>query len=64
MLPGEDGATITQPARVFELLEPWVGSDDVDLERSALYTFHSALAPKWRSGRLLIAGDSAHLTPP
>lgn len=64
VLPGEDGAAITQPARVFELLKPWVGPEDVDLERTALYTFHSAIAPRWRSGRLLIAGDSAHLTPP
>lgn len=64
VLPGEDGGTITQPAVVMELLKPWVGPEDVDLERSALYTFHSALAPIWRSGRLLIAGDSAHLTPP
>jgi 3-(3-hydroxy-phenyl)propionate hydroxylase len=64
VLPNEDGATITQPAAVFDLLKPWVGRDDVDLERAALYTFHSAIAPRWRSGRLLIAGDSAHLTPP
>ncbi len=64
VLPDEDGATITQAAKVFELLKPWVGPEDVDLERAALYTFHSALAPRWRSGRLLIAGDSAHLTPP
>jgi 3-(3-hydroxy-phenyl)propionate hydroxylase len=64
VLPGEDPATITQSARVMELLEPWVGSQDVELERSALYTFHSALAPVWRRDRLLIAGDSAHLTPP
>lgn len=64
VLPDEDGATITQPAKVFKLLKPWVGPEDVDLERAALYTFHSAIAPRWRSGRLLIAGDSAHLTPP
>jgi 3-(3-hydroxy-phenyl)propionate hydroxylase len=64
VLPGEDGTTITQPAKVFELLKPWVGPEDVELERAALYTFHSAVAPIWRSGRLLIAGDSAHLTPP
>jgi 3-(3-hydroxy-phenyl)propionate hydroxylase len=64
VLPGEDEAAITQPARVFELLKPRVGPEDVHLERTALYTFHSAIAPRWRSGRLLIAGDSAHLTPP
>lgn len=62
--PDEDGAEITKPERVFELLSPWVTPDDVDLERAALYTFHSALAQRWRRGRLLIAGDSAHLTPP
>jgi 3-(3-hydroxy-phenyl)propionate hydroxylase len=64
VMPGEDGATITEPARVFELLKPWVGAEDVDVERTAVYAFHSAVATHWRSGRLLIAGDSAHLTPP
>ncbi len=64
VMPGEDGAAITEPARVFELLKPWVGAEDVDLERMAVYAFHSAIATLWRSGRLLIAGDSAHLTPP
>ncbi|KMO32224.1 bifunctional 3-(3-hydroxy-phenyl)propionate/3-hydroxycinnamic acid hydroxylase [Methylobacterium aquaticum] len=64
VLPHEDGPTLTQPAAVYALLQPWVTSEDVELERAALYTFHSALAPVWRAGRLLIAGDSAHLTPP
>ena len=64
VLPGEDGAAITQTERVFELLKPWVGPEDVELERSAVYTFHSAIATCWRRGRLLIAGDAAHLTPP
>lgn len=64
VLPAEDGAAITEPNRVFELLAPWVGPDDVALERTALYTFHSAIASLWRDRRLLIAGDSAHLTPP
>jgi 3-(3-hydroxy-phenyl)propionate hydroxylase len=64
VLPGEDEATITQPKKVLELLKPWVEPEDVELERVAVYTFHSAIAPRWRRGRLLIAGDSAHLTPP
>lgn len=64
VLPEEDGSAVTQAAHVFELLSPWVGPEDVKLERSALYTFHSAIARRWRDRRLLIAGDSAHLTPP
>jgi 3-(3-hydroxy-phenyl)propionate hydroxylase len=60
VLDGEDGAAITQPTRAFELLKPWVGPEDVDLERTALYTFHSALAQRAPAD----CGDSAHLTPP
>lgn len=64
VLPGDDETTITDPARVFELLKPWVGPEDAELERAAVYTFHSVIATCWRRGRLLIAGDSAHQTPP
>ena len=65
LLPEEDADRDHAAAgRVFDLLQPWVGPDDVDLERAAVYTFHSAIAQQWRNGRLLIAGDSAHLTPP
>ena len=64
VLPGEDEATITQSAKVLELLKPWVFPEEIDIERAAVYTFHSAIASRWRRGRLLIAGDAAHLTPP
>ncbi|HME22668.1 MAG TPA: bifunctional 3-(3-hydroxy-phenyl)propionate/3-hydroxycinnamic acid hydroxylase [Acetobacteraceae bacterium] len=64
VLDDEDSASVTEPAKVFELLKPWVGPEDVMLERMAVYTFHSAIALQWRSERLLIAGDAAHLTPP
>jgi 3-(3-hydroxy-phenyl)propionate hydroxylase len=64
VLPDENGEMITRPANVFELLKPWLGPEDADLERAALYIFHSAIALQWRRTRLLIAGDAAHLTPP
>jgi 3-(3-hydroxy-phenyl)propionate hydroxylase len=62
--PDEDSASATASEKVFQLLSPWVGPDDVTLERSAVYTFRSAIAERWHAGRLLIAGDAAHLTPP
>jgi 3-(3-hydroxy-phenyl)propionate hydroxylase len=65
LMPQDDPATISQPERIYELLKPW----DVDpakstIERAVVYTFHSALATRWRRDRLLLAGDSAHQTPP
>ncbi|WP_316188728.1 bifunctional 3-(3-hydroxy-phenyl)propionate/3-hydroxycinnamic acid hydroxylase [Bradyrhizobium sp. SZCCHNS1054] len=62
--PDEDVVEIAQPARVWELLSPWLRPDEAEIERAAVYTFHSAVAKQWRAGRLLLAGDSAHQTPP
>lgn len=62
--PHEDAQTITQPAKIWEVLSPWISPEDADIERAAVYTFHSAIAEKWRKSRLLLAGDAAHLTPP
>jgi 3-(3-hydroxy-phenyl)propionate hydroxylase len=64
MLEGETDEDITQSDRIWKLLSPWVTTDDADLERKAVYTFQSVLADTWRKGRLMIAGDAAHLTPP
>lgn len=62
--PHEDAARTSQPERVWELLSPWLTPDDAVLERAAIYTFHSVIAERWQEGRLLLAGDSAHQTPP
>lgn len=64
LMPGDDPATITRPENVWPLLARWVTPDDATLERPAVYTFHSVVARGWRNGRLLIAGDAAHQTPP
>jgi 3-(3-hydroxy-phenyl)propionate hydroxylase len=55
---------MTKPERVWDLLSRWITPEDAGLERSAVYTFHSVVADRWRSGHLLIAGDAAHQTPP
>jgi 3-(3-hydroxy-phenyl)propionate hydroxylase len=62
--PEEDTQAVTQPAKVWELLGRWITPDDAEIERAAVYTFHSAIAKRWRNDRVLLAGDSAHQTPP
>lgn len=64
VMPGDDQQTMTQPDTVWKMLERWVTPQDGELVRQVLYTFHSLIAQSWRKNRLLIAGDSAHQTPP
>jgi len=64
LMPGDDAATITSPESIWALLSPWVRPEEATLERPAVYTFHSVVAKGWRRGRMLIAGDAAHQTPP
>jgi 3-(3-hydroxy-phenyl)propionate hydroxylase len=64
LLPGEQSEDMERPESVWELLSPWLKPEDASLERAAVYTFHSVIAADWRKGRVLLAGDSAHQTPP
>lgn len=64
LMPGDDPATITRPESIWALLSRWVTPAEAVLERPAVYTFHSVVAQGWRRGRLLVAGDAAHQTPP
>ena len=63
-LPGEDLRALAAPARVRELLAPHVDLDRVEVERAAVYSFHARIATRWRAGRVLLAGDAAHVMPP
>ena len=64
VLPDEDNTVITAEPEVWKLLSDWISPEDADIERSVVYTFHSLIAQDWQRGRLLIAGDAAHQTPP
>jgi 3-(3-hydroxy-phenyl)propionate hydroxylase len=64
LMPGDDLAAMVQPDRLWELVRPWVTPEHAEIERAVIYTFHSIIAKGWRKGRLLLAGDAAHQTPP
>ena len=64
VMPGDSLEQMTEPAHIWPLLSPWIKPEQATLVRTAIYTFHSLLTQHWRQGRLLLAGDSAHQTPP
>jgi 3-(3-hydroxy-phenyl)propionate hydroxylase len=61
--PGETPAELAEPARLAALIEPF-GPADVEVLRAAEYVFRAQVADRWRTSRVLLAGDAAHLTPP
>lgn len=52
------------PEYLWQRLKRWLTPAEAAVERAAVYTFHSLISSSWRRGRLLIAGDAAHQTPP
>ena len=64
ILPSDDLNKITQKKFLWSILSPWLTSDDAEIERAQIYTFHSIIKKKWRKNNLVIAGDSAHQSPP
>jgi 3-(3-hydroxy-phenyl)propionate hydroxylase len=63
---GDDEAALTDPRRVLaELIAPRYGKTPPPrVLRSAVYLHHSRTAERFRSGRVFLAGDAAHLQPP
>lgn len=63
--PGAAREEVEDLDNVFRLLAPWVTRQDVSkVLRANIYTFYSLVADSWREGRIFLAGDAAHLTPP
>jgi 3-(3-hydroxy-phenyl)propionate hydroxylase len=64
LLAGEAPEDVLDDDFIRARLAAWNCADDVVVERKAVYRFHGLVAETWRQGRVLLAGDAAHQTPP
>ncbi len=62
--PGETREQMEREDVARELMRPWTNGADVDIERLAVYRFHARIAKRFSVGRVFLAGDAAHVTPP
>lgn len=63
LLPGES-EEMTSPQAISSLLLPYRTVQPSDVRRAAIYVAHQRGAGWYRRGRVLLAGDSAHMMPP
>lgn len=64
LFPGEDEAALLQEESIDALLRSRGADPGSRIVRKTIYTFHARLAARWSEGRVFLAGDAAHLTPP
>lgn len=64
LLPGETPAEMTTPEAVASLVRPFQEVRPEDIRRAAVYVAHQRVALTFRQGRVLLAGDAAHMMPP
>ncbi|MFP3565009.1 bifunctional 3-(3-hydroxy-phenyl)propionate/3-hydroxycinnamic acid hydroxylase [Paraburkholderia sp. SIMBA_030] len=62
--PGERREDMESESRIRELLSPWGNVEDMIIERKAVYRFHARTVDAFSKGRVFLAGDAAHITPP
>ena len=64
-VPGETLDELNSTDKAWELLAlEGVTPENATLDRHSVYTFKAGHAAHWRVGRVLLAGDAAHLMPP
>jgi 3-(3-hydroxy-phenyl)propionate hydroxylase len=61
---GETREQMEHPHTVRELLRPWTGDSQPEIERVAVYRFHARIVDRFQRGRVFLVGDAAHITPP
>ncbi|RKN03586.1 bifunctional 3-(3-hydroxy-phenyl)propionate/3-hydroxycinnamic acid hydroxylase [Streptomyces radicis] len=64
-VPGETADGLNDEETAWRLLASFgVTPENATLERHSVYTFQARTVDRWRAGRVLLAGDAAHLMPP
>lgn len=63
LMPGQTKEYMEDPATVRKLISRHVDPDKFEIKRRLVYTFNALVAQEWRRGRVLLAGDAAHMTP-
>jgi len=64
LMPGEDREEFLQDEVVHALISPHIDITKVDIYRRRVYDFHAIIADHFQQGRVFLAGDAAHMTPP
>ena len=64
VMPGETEEELSKPENLAQLMRKVVADPDkVDYIRKRVYTHNARLAAQFRVGRILLAGDAAHIMP-
>ncbi|MCK0129240.1 bifunctional 3-(3-hydroxy-phenyl)propionate/3-hydroxycinnamic acid hydroxylase [Erythrobacter sp. F6033] len=64
VMPGDDEVELASHESARALMAGYGAGKADRIERSLVYTFHARFADRFREGRVLLAGDSAHVMPP
>ena len=62
--PGERPEEMESLESVRRLIAPWGDVEQMQIERRAVYRFHARCCDAFQKGRVFLAGDAAHITPP
>ncbi|MGO8920877.1 MAG: bifunctional 3-(3-hydroxy-phenyl)propionate/3-hydroxycinnamic acid hydroxylase [Stellaceae bacterium] len=63
LMPGQTKEYMEDPATVRMFLGRHIDVEKIEILRRRVYTFNALMAERWRDGRVLLAGDAAHMTP-
>ncbi len=64
VLPDDNIEQVTSEKFIWSILKTWLGPGDAVIERAQIYTFHSIIKTVWKKSHMILAGDSAHQSPP